>query len=80
MSKKLAKAILISTIVGVDIPGIIEKSIPRKYKEVRPCLNQCGRMQTPGLAFCSAECCKEYREKMKKKRKANGKHNASYKN
>lgn len=32
----------------------------------RMCLNKCGNEQTPGKAFCSAECCKEYREKKKR--------------
>lgn len=46
-----------------DLPSFIDKRKPEPPPK-KPCLN-CGKLKQHNNSFCSAECCREHREKPK---------------
>ena len=51
------------------IDKAVEKEVEKLDLEEKPCMNKCGKPRTPGKLFCSAECCKDFKQKKKEKKR-----------
>jgi len=66
------KAITVGLLAGAGInPSImIPPNLKRRTDSKEPCINDaCEKLRAPNKLYCSAECCKNHRLKLKQEKK-----------
>lgn len=66
---------VLTTMGSIDISHFVpgrrraEQRALQLERRERPCVNKCGKLMNDPRGFCSAECCKQYKEKQRNAQK-----------